>query len=102
MSYTSSNFTVGDRVKLQLYPEWGEGTLKYQTNGYGWFIELDKPNNNCHDADGTEKILSCWYSTFFILISKAKILTKEERINAKCKLLWNKSQYVLKNPKLAY
>lgn len=102
MSYTINDFQVGDKVKLATRTSWGIGTLKYDKKIYDWYIELDIPRKECHSASGQGKEKSCWFSTGFILVSKGKVLTKEERINLKCKTLWNKSKYVEKNPNLAY
>jgi len=102
MTYTKNDFTVGDRVILAQYLSWGIGILKYEKNGYGWFIELDTPNKNCHNANRNGKNNSCWYSENFILVSKSIPLSKEERVNQKCKKLWNDSNYIKHNPHLAY
>jgi len=73
------------------------GTLHEDKNDT-FYIETDIYFNG-HSAGERGKKGHCWYILKEdILRSAGPPLTKQERINLKCKELWNKSKYVQKNP----
>ena len=107
-----NDFSVGDRVYCyKKYAGNCDIIGKTGTILYIWSrntipsvcIGFDIPING-HTSHGSNKN-SAWnipIEGYIKLISSKTVLTKQQKIENKCKKLWNTSNYVKHNPHLAY
>ena len=112
------NLNYGDRVKLlpgMHFPPGISGSIctiigpenerdEYPDDMYtSYIVKFDTFRENGHDSGFNQ--VDKWGYYYFAMRFQMKVVkrrTKEERICMKIKTLWNKSNFVKKNPTFAY